>query len=122
MPQLPQLPQLPEIALRGNGGSPKKSLASCGLTATTATAPGWCAALALPAERTRAYVLRCSVAVAALMLRCSMPGPWHVSEHSLGRMLSVRIVSVLTMCVRTWWAGIVSVLMVSVRKGGYTND
>ncbi len=38
------------------------------------------------------------------MLRCSM--------------LSVRIVSVLTMCVRTWGAGIVSVLIVSVRKGG----
>lgn len=28
------------------------------------------------------------------MLRCSMPGPGHVSEHSLGRMLSVRMVSI----------------------------
>ena len=37
MPRLPQLPQLPKIAFRGNGGSPKKSHASCGLTATTAT-------------------------------------------------------------------------------------
>ena len=37
MPQLPRMPQLPGIAPRGNGGSPKKSLAACGLTATTAT-------------------------------------------------------------------------------------
>ena len=37
MPQLPQLPRLPQNALRGNGGSPGKSLPCCRLIATTAT-------------------------------------------------------------------------------------
>ena len=48
------------------------------------------------------------------MLRCNMPGPGHVSKHSLGRMRSVLIVSVLTMCVLTGWAEIVSIEIVSV--------
>ena len=37
MPRLPQLPQTPQNALRGNGGSLKKSHAGFRSTATTAT-------------------------------------------------------------------------------------
>ena len=106
MPQLPRMPQLPGIAPRGNGGSPKKSHAFCESTATTATdCRFWmcgtrgichhCHALKLVPTNVRPSL----PSPGASMLRCSMPGPEHVSKHSLGRMRSVLTMRVLIVSV-----------------------